>query len=367
MRGTYSADNADDVTVGHLAEITDLFLSYDGITSLKSGDFSGLTGLTSLTLIGNSISDISALADLTALENLYLSDNSVSDISALEGITSLTEIYLSDNSISDISALEGLTNLTYLTLRGNPISDYAPLRRLETAIQNADNSISIDINITNNPPQFTDGGRTTRSIAENTEPYIDIGEPISATDADPSDNLALTYSFAPDRFGGSDAVLFSIDNSTGQLRTSEDLDYEEQTSYTVIVDVSDGSDGLDRITVTINITDVAGAAPSAETSPIIPNKTALLTNFPNPFNPETWIPYQLAKPAEVTLTIYDIRGVVVRELKLGHQPAGFYQSRSRAIHWDGRNAFGEKVATGIYFYTLKAGDFNATRKLLIRK
>ncbi len=361
----WKVDNADDVTVGHLAAIEDLSLSYDEITSLKSGDFSGLTGLTTLYLTGNSISDISALADLTALENLYLSDNFVSDISALEGITSLTELYLSGNSISDVSALEGLTNLTRLDLWGNPISDYAPLRRLETAIQNADNSISIDINITNNPPQFTDGGSTTRSIAENTESYTDIGEPISATDADPSDNL--TYDFAPDRFGSSDARLFSIDYSTGQLRTSEDLDYEEQTSYTVVVDVSDFSDGLDRITVTINITDVAGAAPSAETSPIIPNKTALLTNFPNPFNPETWIPYQLAKPAEVTLTIYDIRGVVVRELKLGHQPAGVYHNRSRAIHWDGRNAFGEKVATGVYFYTLKAGDFTATRKLLIRK
>lgn len=112
---------------------------------------------------------------------------------------------------------------------------------------------------------------------------------------------------------------------------------------------------------------VPAAPPSVEVSPVIPDTTALLSNYPNPFNPETWIPYQLAKPADVTLTIYDIRGVVVRELKLGHQLAGMYHSRSRAIHWDGRNLFGEKVATGLYFYTLKAGDFTATRKLLIRK
>ena len=98
-----------------------------------------------------------------------------------------------------------------------------------------------------------------------------------------------------------------------------------------------------------------------------PDTTALLPNYPNPFNPETWIPYALSESAEVTLTIYNMRGVVVRELKLGHQPAGMYQRRSRAIHWDGRNAFGEKVATGVYFYTLTAGDFTATRKLLIRK
>ena len=99
----------------------------------------------------------------------------------------------------------------------------------------------------------------------------------------------------------------------------------------------------------------------------IPETTALLPNYPNPFNPETWIPYQLAKPADVTLTLYDITGRVVRNLDLGHQRAGMYHSRSRAAYWDGRNAVGEPVASGIYFYVLKAGDFSATRKMLIRK
>ncbi|MDE0399559.1 MAG: dockerin type I domain-containing protein [Candidatus Poribacteria bacterium] len=98
-----------------------------------------------------------------------------------------------------------------------------------------------------------------------------------------------------------------------------------------------------------------------------PKETALLRNYPNPFNPETWIPYQLATPADVTLTIYDIQGRVVRDLDLGHQRAGMYQSKSRAAYWDGRNAVGEPVASGVYFYTLTAGDFSATRKLLIRK
>ncbi len=99
----------------------------------------------------------------------------------------------------------------------------------------------------------------------------------------------------------------------------------------------------------------------------IPEETSLLPNYPNPFNPETWIPYQLAQSADVSLTIYDIQGRVVRDLDLGHQRAGMYHSRSRAAYWDGRNAVGEPVATGVYFYTLTAGDFTATRKLLIRK
>ena len=99
----------------------------------------------------------------------------------------------------------------------------------------------------------------------------------------------------------------------------------------------------------------------------IPETTALLPNYPNPFNPETWIPYHLSKETEVTLTIYDVRGSVVRELSLGHQLAGVYESRGRAAYWDGRNQHGEPVASGAYFYTLKAGDFTVTRKMLIRK
>ena len=99
----------------------------------------------------------------------------------------------------------------------------------------------------------------------------------------------------------------------------------------------------------------------------VPKETVLLPNYPNPFNPETWIPYHLAKPADVTLTIYTADGRLIRTLVLGHQPAGVYQSKSRAAYWDGRNALGEPVASGVYFYTLKAGDITATRKMLIRK
>ena len=100
---------------------------------------------------------------------------------------------------------------------------------------------------------------------------------------------------------------------------------------------------------------------------LTPKETALLVNYPNPFNPETWIPYQLAAPADVTLTIYAADGAVVRTLELGHRSAGIYQDRSRAAYWDGRNEVGEPVASGVYFYTLSAGDFTATRKMLIRK
>ena len=99
----------------------------------------------------------------------------------------------------------------------------------------------------------------------------------------------------------------------------------------------------------------------------VPTETLLFANYPNPFNPETWIPYQLAVSGDVKITIYDARGAVVRRLELGHQPAGTYTGRTYAAYWNGRNALGEPVASGVYFYTLKAGEFTATRKMLIRK
>ena len=99
----------------------------------------------------------------------------------------------------------------------------------------------------------------------------------------------------------------------------------------------------------------------------IPEKTALFANYPNPFNPETWIPYQLAEHADVTLSIYSIDGKLIRTLAIGYQPPGLYQYRSRAVYWDGRNALGEPVASGVYFYTLTAGAFTATRRMLILK
>ena len=100
---------------------------------------------------------------------------------------------------------------------------------------------------------------------------------------------------------------------------------------------------------------------------LTPNETTLLPNYPNPFNPETWIPYQLATSADVSISIYAANGTLVRTLELGHQPIGIYQVRNRAAHWDGKNALGESVASGVYFYYFTAGDFSATRKMLIQK
>ena len=109
------------------------------------------------------------------------------------------------------------------------------------------------------------------------------------------------------------------------------------------------------------------AAPTIVLPTVRIDQTDLLSNYPNPFNPETWMPYQLAEANEVSITIWDVRDTLVRHIELGHQTAGDYTNRSRTAYWDGKNEAGEAVASGVYFYTLTAGDFTATRRMLILK
>ena len=96
-------------------------------------------------------------------------------------------------------------------------------------------------------------------------------------------------------------------------------------------------------------------------------ETKLLPNYPNPFNPETWIPYQLAETADVSMKIYDVGGRLVRMLPLGFKPVGYYLTRERAAYWDGRNEAGEPVSSGVYFLQFVAGDFAATQRVVIVK
>ena len=99
----------------------------------------------------------------------------------------------------------------------------------------------------------------------------------------------------------------------------------------------------------------------------MPTQTQLLPNYPNPFNPETWIPFQLAQDSTVTAKIYDVTGKLIRMIELGHVPAGNYVESNRAIYWDGRSENGEQVSSGTYFYQIQADDYTDTRKMVILK
>ena len=97
------------------------------------------------------------------------------------------------------------------------------------------------------------------------------------------------------------------------------------------------------------------------------SETKLLPNYPNPFNPETWIPYQLAKAADISMKIYDVGGRLVRTISAGFKPVGYYLTRERAVYWDGRNEAGEPVSSGVYFLQFIAEDISATRQIVILK
>ena len=148
------------------------------------------------------------------------------------------------------------------------------------------------------------------------------------------------------------------------------------TTDAVVVDIRslsgvshhDGYEFVKSTDLPLTVIDALGnAAPSLISVDAVPSETTLSANYPNPFNPETWIPYQLSNTSDVRITIYDARGRVVRVLDLGHQRAGYYTSRSRAAYWDGRNNRGERVASGFYFYHLRADTLSLLRKMVILK
>ena len=113
---------------------------------------------------------------------------------------------------------------------------------------------------------------------------------------------------------------------------------------------------------------VAEPEPDPPAAPeLLPNDIALLPAYPNPTNPDVWIPYRLSNDSQVTIRIYGISGRMVRKLDLGTKPAGFCADKSKAAYWDGRNEVGEQVSSGIYFYNIQAGEYTATKKMIVRR
>ena len=403
-----------DITDTQLAAITTLDISEASITSLQNEDFTGLTGLRTLNLSQNSLSSLpeDIFDGLSSLRTLDLSDNSVSSLPAdvFDGLSSLRTLDLSDNSVSSIRSdvFDGLSSLRTLNLSDNSLAslpshlvfnDLSSLVTLDLS-DNSVSSLTADIfdglsslkklYLQNNtlaspnhplPYRIFEGltSLTTLKLQGNTTDPVTFTlslEKISDgtfkakfPEGAPFD-IWVTISLSANAM---DPPRHTTLIDTGDINNLYNFSASRKANTTgavtadinVFTNVPDDHSGYTIVKNSNLPIEVIPAVPGAPT--LLPDATSFLSNYPNPFNPETWIPYHLAKPADVRLTIYDMRGVVVRELVLGHQAAGFYTNRSRAAHWDGRNDFGEKVATGIYFCTFEAGDFTATRKMLIRK
>ena len=312
----------------------------------------GLTNLKELDLDTASITDLSGLEGLVNLTLLDLTINSVTDISALAGLTNLTELYLGGNTITDVSSLSNLTNLTTLYLWGNPVEDTSPLCTLQD--QNPD--LELDIEITCGP----------------------YGLFMQDFNNDDEVNLSDLFFLL---------TLLFYSTSDGDLNNDGTIDFLDLVAAAESVSKSTTNEApAIEITQATSLATIQAWIDAALTSDddslafqegivllnrflkaMRPHETELLPNYPNPFNPETWIPYRLARAADVTLTIYDTKGILVRRFDLGHQAAGYYTDQAKAVYWDGRNASGEPIASGNYFYQLEAGAFSATRKLVILK
>ena len=303
------------ITKQELRNLTELHGREKNISDLTGLEHA--TQLRTLNLADNRIHDLSPLAGLTELRGISLFRNQIRDISSLTGFTQLEWIDIGGNKIESITPVEGLTQLDWLSLWDNQISD---IRSLEGLTQL--NRLDLRNNQISNISPI-------RGLTRLTELRLKKNNIKNVTPLAGLKNLK---------------VLELAENPIANYAPLRRLKAKNP-------DV--------EIDIDINV-----EAPAA---PRLPVETALLPNYPNPSNPETWIPYQLATPSDVKITIYDTRGAVVRQLDLGHQPAGIYTNRSRAAHWDGRNSQGERVASGIYFYQLQTDNVSSLRKMLILK
>ena len=302
----------------------------------------------------NSVNDLSPLAGLTRLEVLELWFNSVSDISPLTGLTNLKNLGLVGNNISDISALVANTGLgtgDAVWLAANPLS-YQSLYTYIPALQSRGVGVQFDAGVTRPPDVNSDGNVNVLDLILIASNLGNAGRNLVADVNGDKAVSILDLILVAGLFEGAAAAPSAQPQVPETLTAVEVQGWLTDARALQVKDpiMKRGFLVLEQLLVALT-----------------PKETELLSNYPNPFNPETWIPYRLAEDTFVTLTIYDTVGQVVRTLDVGHRIASAYENRSKAIYWDGKNGLGEQVASGIYFYNLTAGDFSATRRMVILK
>ena len=306
---------------------------------------------------------------LESLETLTASNSAIADLSGLEAATALTRLDLQNNQIIDVSPLSKLYALETLMLDGNPILDTSVLRELErrgTTIDitiyrypswdvNQDGDVDeadvflITLTLTNESPDVNGDG----TVDADDRTAADANKDGSVN----TDDILLVFE-KQDRPVNLAAPLLSAQDANLDWKLLEHIDAGRLRLQLQILHAE--NDGTLKYRQAIAFLQAVLVA-------IQPHQTLLLPNYPNPFNPETWLPYQLQHSSHVRITIYDPRGSVIRRLELGYRAEGYYRVRGRAAHWDGRNEVGERVASGIYFYQLETDTVSLLRKMVILK
>ena len=416
-----------------LIDLTRLGLWENNITDISA--VSGLTNLIGLWLWDNNVTGISAVAGLTNLTWLNLVSNNITDISPLIANTGLgdgDEIYVQGNPLSYQSIH---THIPVLQNRGVAVEfdnqAQPALLKISGDNQNGASLISLshpfvveaqDANgsvLAGVPVTFAvtaGGGTLSTTITSRAQSRLILGPNLGTNTVEVSaagiESKSTFYAIADSELPPTIADV-NNDGSVNVLDLILITSNLDTKGTNLAADVNrDGIVNILDLVLAAGMFDVARAAPAAQPQApetltavevqgwltdaralevrdpimnrgvlvleqllisLIPKETELLANYPNPFNPETWIPYRLAEDAFVTLTIYDTVGQVARTFDVGHRIASAYESRSKAIHWDGRNNVGERIASGIYFCNLtarsetRAGDFSATRRMVIMK
>ena len=408
---------AEEVTAEHLADVVFLTIA-PSLTELDKDDFEGLTGVVVLEIVGTGLTKLpkGVFRDLTSLQRLRLDHNAIKRLPGgiFEGMAHLNKLWLNNNQIKSLpnDSFEELLQLTFLNLNENQIkSIHRDTFKNQTNLQKLylgnNNLKSLPQNLLFNltslarlhlysnqlseiPIGFFDhsiggaavlGNLTELSFSGNKVNPLVIT--ISAKKKGPNKFVIKVDSGTPFDFN----LPLIVNNGSIVDDPSHSLikqGFSKSVDYTVVR----GNDNTSPVTVDIGELPSIPALHSGYIvkksadfplqifesvlrpiggAPAIPAHNALLENFPNPFNPETWVPYQLSEKSRVRLTIYNLRGIIVRDINLGIQDAGFYTARSKAAYWDGKNEIGERVSSGIYFYQLKANKFSAMRKMIILK
>ena len=408
--------------------MTSLILSLNDNNISDITPLSDLTQLRSLYLVGNSISDISPLAGMTQLIELVLWNNNISDVSSLVKLN-LTNLIILGNPLSFTSInthipamqakgvevlFENVAHPALLKISGNSQEAIAGSVLPSPFVVEAQDEngnlmpgVSVNFSVLNGGGQLTkttaitdDNGKAQtililgwnsgwNSVRVNAEGFLSspiftayatpligqIAEDVNRDGVVDVEDLVLVAATLGTTTSDGTTIPNTDVNGDGVVN-SDDLALVMaalENTPTAPADAMTAENlqrwiGEAKQFTSIDATFLRGIEVLEQLlATLLPQMTALLANFPNPFNPETWVPYHLAKPTEVTLHIYAVDGALVRTLSLGQKSAGIYEHQTRAASWDGRNAQGERVASGIYFYTLTAGDFISTRKMLIRK
>ena len=428
VRETLNLTPKDRLTQLDMLWLTGLNASGREIANLTGIEYA--KNLKWLWISDNHITDILPLATLVNLDQLSLWRNQIVDVTPLTQLVNLKKLWLAGNPIEDMSPLYALlekvasinldiSHILYPldkitgpwlwmiapTETGRGGADSIDLDSLTLAGSDAVTETDMAVNGAKEGDTIGDYAWTLGEIPEhgsnnvndlvNKIGFVDGGNPeTTADDMDINDHSSYALITLESTTAQSNVTMLAGSDDAIKIWLNGEVAHKNQVNRGANdfqdifkVDLKAGDNllmvkvseltggwsmfiGIDAdVKVKQQFTNTAekiAAAPSLSEL-INPAETVLFPNYPNPFNPETWIPYQLAVPADVSISIYAANGQLVRTLSLGYQPVGVYESRSRAAYWDGRNTVGESVASGVYFYALTAGDFTATRKMLILK